>query len=319
MSQNTGLPRILVTGAAGFLGSRVVRQLTAMGCQVIALVRPRGNRERLADIGDTLCIVEGDFHRPAEWANALTDLRPPVLLHLAWHTEPGKYRGHTGNLADLTASLTLVQRAPTWGCIRIVGVGTCLEYDTRPGYLSEEVPLAPRCVYESSKAALYLAASAWARGSGVSFAWARLFYQFGPGEDVRRLVPSVVTALLAGRPVALTSGVQVRDYLHVDDVAAAIAQLALVKGVGPFNVGSGRPVSVRDLVRLVENEAGRTGLVHFGELPDPVDDPPFICATTARVRAATGWEPTRSLEAGIAETVGWWAKRGANSSNEALE
>jgi nucleoside-diphosphate-sugar epimerase len=213
-------------------------------------------------------------------------------------------------LTDLSASLLLLERARAWGCLRFVGVGTCLEYATDRGYLSEDVPLVPLCLYESSKASLYLTSAAWARNTGASLAWARLFYQFGPGEDLRRLVPSVVTALLANRPVAVTTGLQVRDYLHVDDVAAAIAQLAISDATGPFNVGSGRPVRVRDLVSELEHQIGRPGLILYGELPD-TDDPPFICANSRRLRAATGWQPSRTLEAGLAETIAWWTERRA--------
>ncbi len=258
-------------------------------------------------MGIHLDIVEGDFHKPTDWEDTLADLRPTGLVHLAWHAEPGNYRNHPGNLADLTASLRLFERAQAWGCDRFVGVGTCLEYAVDRGYLSEDVPLAPRCLYASAKASLYLAAAAWARATGASFAWARLFYQFGPGEDRRRLVPSVIGALLDNRPVALTAGFQVRDYLHVDDVATAIAQLAVTDASGPFNVGSGRPVRVRDLVEELETQIGRPGLIQYGELPDVHNDPPFICANSDHLRAAIGWQPSRTLEDGLAETIDWWA------------
>jgi nucleoside-diphosphate-sugar epimerase len=262
-------------------------------------------------------IVEGDFHHPAAWADQFAELRPTLLVHLAWHAEPGKYRNDPGNLVDLTASLRLFERAQGWGCVRFVGVGTCLEYATDRGYLGEDVPLDPRCLYSASKASLYLSAAAWARNSGASFAWARLFYQFGPGEDLRRLVPSVVTALLDNRPVALTSGFQVRDYLHVDDVAAAIAQLAINDVTGPFNIGSGRPVRVRDLVGELENQIGRRGLIQYGERPDAHEDPPFLCANTERLRAAIAWQPKRTLEEGLAETIAWWAERRTEMNSEA--
>jgi nucleoside-diphosphate-sugar epimerase len=285
----------------------VVRALVAQGCEVIALVRPSGSHTRLAELGAQVGIVEGDFHIPTEWEDQLGTPRPTGLVHLAWHAEPGNYRNHPGNLADLTASLRLFERANAWGCARFVGVGTCLEYATDRGYLSEDVPLAPHCLYESAKASLYLSASAWARTTGASFAWVRLFYQHGPGENPRRLVPSVVNALLANRPVALTAGWQVRDYLHVDDVAAAIAQLTISDATGPFNVGSGRPVRVRDVVDELESQIGRAGLIQYGELADARDDPAFICANTGRLRAATGWQPRRTLEAGLADTIAWWA------------
>lgn len=304
--------RIMITGATGFIGSRVVRGLLGEGCEVIALVRHTGSTERLQELAEVATIVRGDFHDPSTWERRLGELRPTAVVHLAWHTSPGQYRNDPGNLTDLTSSLRLLERAQNWGCSRFVGVGTCLEYDTRCGYLSESVPLAPTSLYASCKAALYFAASSWARNRGLSFAWARLFYQYGPGEDPRRLIPSVVNALLTGRQIALTSGMQVRDYLHVDDVASAITKLVLGRAQGAFNVGSGRPIRIRDLAKIVERQVGRHDLLRVGDLPDPEDEPPFICANNARLRENVEWEPALSLEQGIADTITWWAKRTSN-------
>ena len=311
--------RVMVTGATGFIGSRVVRQLVAEGCEVIALTRPGGSTERVEQLGAAVTIVPGDFHHPAAWERRLNDLRPDALVHLAWHTVPGQYRSHPGNVTDLTASLGLLERAQGWGCSRFVGIGTCLEYDPHSGFLSEDVPLVPTSLYASCKAALYLSASAWAHKRGLSFAWARLFYQFGPGENPRRLIPSVVIALLTGRPLALTSGQQVRDYLHVDDVADAISRLIFSDAQGAFNVGSGRPMRVRDLVNIVESQIGKHGLIRIGELPEPEDEPPFICANNARLRRAVDWQPAQTLEERLSNTISWWANRTSNTDIEGLQ
>ena len=88
----------------------------------------------------------------------------------------------------------------------------------------------------------------FAKARRRSLAGARLFYLFGPHEDPRRLVPSVTLALLSGRVAATTAGKQLRDFLHVDDVATALVTIAETRVSGPVNIASGRPVRVRDVV-----------------------------------------------------------------------
>lgn len=222
---------VLLTGATGFIGARIARALVNQRCDVVALVRPTSNRRRLAHLGDSIRLAEGDFHAPDDVECVVRGTTPDVLIHAAWRAT-GSYLADPGNIGDLQASLDLFERARVAGCRRIVGLGTCLEYDTRRGWLDESAPLAPASLYASAKAALYLATSAWARELNVSFAWPRLFNQYGPGEDPRRLVPSVAMALLAGRPVQVTRGDQVRDYLYVDDLADAVLTVGLSDLVG---------------------------------------------------------------------------------------
>ena len=93
--------------------------------------------------------------------------------------------------------------------------------------------------------------------TGMSTVWARLFYLYGPGEDPRRLVASIIRSLLRSESVAISPGEQVRDFLHVDDVAAAIAHIAEGELTGPVNVGSGIPVTVAHLARTVGRPSER--------------------------------------------------------------
>jgi nucleoside-diphosphate-sugar epimerase len=310
--QCEGVPKtrsVLLTGATGFIGSRIAQALVTQQCDVVALVRPSSDRRRLAHLADGIRLEEGDFHEPGEVERVVHRTSPDVLIHAAWHATPGAYLTDAGNIGDLQASLDLFQQARLAGCQRMLGIGTCFEYDSRRGWLDEQAPLRPTSLYASTKAALFLAASAWAREFDVSFAWARLFYQYGPGEDRRRLIPSVATCLLAGLPVQVTRGDQVRDYLYVDDVADAVANVALSELEGAVNVGSGVPVRVRDVIAAIERYLDRPGLVQVGARAEDPDDPPFICANSDRLQRQLGWRPTTSLEVGIAQTITWWSRQ----------
>lgn len=298
---------ILVTGAAGLVGSHLVRQLIAGGREVHAVVRPGGDRARLADVADRVHVIEGDLRVPATLAPALAAAAPASCIHAGWITEPGRYLASPENVALLHGSLQLIELLAAHGCRRIVGVGTCFEYDTATGAdaLAETSPLRPRALYGACKASLGVAFAELARARGMSGAWARVFYLHGPTEDERRLVPAVARALVRGVAAPVTDPAAVRDYLHVDDVAAALRAVEASAIEGPINVGSGEPVTLRTLLTTLAEIVGRPELLRFGAPPDadPAAAPMRICADNRRLRAETAWRPRFDLAAGLAHSV----------------
>lgn len=172
-----------MTGVGGFVGSHVARLLVREGCEVHALVRVTSDLWRVEDIRSHLQFVTGDL-REAATLDALAERRPEVCLHLGWVATPGTYLRAPENI-DLTAStLRLATRLAEAGCKRFVGVGTCFEYDTDAGYLSEGTRLAPAFPYSAAKAGAYLALQCLPEP--ISVAWARLFYLYGPYENEGR-------------------------------------------------------------------------------------------------------------------------------------
>jgi nucleoside-diphosphate-sugar epimerase len=182
-------------------------------------------------------------------------------------------------------------------------VGTCFEYDFDYGYLSETTPTRPASLYAAAKTSTRLLCEQMARQRGVSFIWLRPFYQYGPFEDPRRLVPHVIDTLLAGGEAAITRGTQVRDFLHVADVGSAIAAAATSSLTGAVNVGSGQPITVREIVHTIGELIGGPVRIKFGARPDNPTDPPFICANTQKLLAGTTWTPRFDLRSGIADTI----------------
>ena len=174
-------------------------------------------------------------------------------------------------------------------------------------FLREDGPTRPRTLYAASKLALKLLAEQLAAAAGLDLTWARLFYLYGPDEDERRLVPALIRALLRGEPFPATKGEQVRDYLHVEDAAAALWALVERRVAGTVNVASGVPVTMRQVMETVGELVGRTDLIRFGALPYREWEPPFICGDNRRLRHEAGWAPRYpTLRAGLAPTVEWW-------------
>ena len=148
--------------------------------------------------------------------------------------------------------------------------GTCAEYDWTQGLCQEGVtPERPTTLYGVCKKAMHDITMAFAAREGFSAAWGRVFFLYGPGEYKERLVPSVVRALLEGREAQCTHGKQVRDFLHVEDVARAFVSILASDVTGAVNIGSGEPLALRDLVMTVAKAVGREDLVRLGVPPGP--------------------------------------------------
>jgi nucleoside-diphosphate-sugar epimerase len=303
--------KILVTGANGFVGAAVVRALVGAGDNVIGLVRAESDRRRLAGI-EGARFVEGDI-TTEEGRRAAAAVGAEACVHTAWYVAPRLYLAAYENLEMQTATLQLARCLFAARCRRFVGVGTCFEYDTDAGYLSEKTPLAPAHLYSAIKAGTYLALRQLAALGGATLAWARLFYMYGPDEPPGRLVPAIARALLRGEEATSSPGHQVRDFLHIDDVGSALAAVAKADVVDAVNVGSGEPVTVGHIVRLLGELSGRPELVRLGAVPYGARDPMFVCADNSKLRAHTDWKPRWELAGGLADAVRFWRGEASNA------
>lgn len=295
--------RVLITGAGGFIGRACLAPLAERGYEIhgvtrSAVVSSPETRWHSVDLLDT------------EAVDALVaEVRPTHLLHLAWVTEPGRYQRSAENFRWVRASLALLEGFARNGGERCVGAGSCAEYDSRLGVCSERTTaLAPTSPYGVCKHALQLMLRSFSEFTGISSAWGRVFSLYGPHEHPQRLVPSLARAILAGEEAPCTVGDQVRDYLHVEDVAAAFVALVDSAASGSFNIASGDGVPVRELARMIGEACGRPDLVRLGGLPARPDDPAELVGDASRLHAETGWKPRWGLCEGIESTVRWWAE-----------
>jgi nucleoside-diphosphate-sugar epimerase len=166
--------------------------------------------------------------------------------------------------------------------------------------------LRPATLYGAAKHATHAVARAYAREVGGDVAWGRVFFLYGPGENRQRLVPSVALALLAGREALTTDGSQIRDFMHVDDVARAFVALMDSGVAGAVNLASGEGVAVRDVITAIGEIVGRPDLVRLGALPRPAEEPRSLVADVGRLQQEVRFRPRITLAEGIAETVTWW-------------
>jgi len=211
---------------------------------------------------------------PDWWSRVCEGAR--IVIHVAWYAEPGEYLQSDKNLDCLAGTLQLAKGCATAGVKRFVGIGTCFEYDFTKERLSVDTPLRPLTPYAGAKAAAFMSLSKWLPTNGVEFAWCRLFYLYGEGEDPRRLVPYLHARLERGEPVELTKGNQIRDFMDVREAGRRIVDVALGDAQGPINICSGTPITIRQLAEQIAEQYGRSDLLQFGARPDNPIEPPCI-------------------------------------------
>jgi len=301
------VPRILLTGATGFIGRHCIEPLRSSGWQVLAVT---------SAAVDELPAAEGlSWHRadlldPRAPAELIAQTRPDALLHLAWHLAASSVE----NYRWARASLQLLMAFAEAGGRRAVLAGSCAEYDwLQEQPLDEQSRRRPATDYGISKNALGELVEGYRTILGLSAAWARVFFLYGPGEAETRLVASVIRALLAGEPARSTHGNQLRDYLYVEDVAGALVKLVDSELEGAINIASGRSVRLRDLIAEVATQLDRQQLVELGAIAAHEHEAPEVSADVTRLRRELDWQPAFDHRQGIARSIAWWRRQMAEA------
>jgi len=295
------MTRVLVTGATGFIGRYVVPQLRAGGYEVVAVGRQPG-----AGVGPGETWIAADLLDPDDCRRVTAEARAESLLHLAWYAKHGTFWFAQDNFAWTRATLALLEGFRIHGGRRAVLAGTCAEYDWSYGYCVEDAtPIRPRSVYGTCKDATRRLAEAFCTTNQIELAWARIFFPYGPGEPAQRLIPSVVRALLLNEPVDCSHGRHYRDFLHVEDVATALVALVRENAAsGTFNVSSGEPTRISDLVMRCVAKLRPDAAPRFGAVEVPPDDPPLLVGDNRKLRAL-GWNPSIAIDEGLERTTVW--------------
>jgi nucleoside-diphosphate-sugar epimerase len=279
---------VLVTGAGGFVGARLVHMLNAMGVRATPWTRKNGDLRDAQTVRKTLEVVR------------------PAIMEGDWSTAVDEV-SMINNLADSMEAHA-----------RLIHCGSMSEYGYS-GLLSETSPRRARSVYGFGKAISCDRALAYALDSGKDIRVARLFSVYGPGEAKRRLVPHLVEHLSQGIPVPLGDGGQMRDFVHVDDVCDRL--IAISQQENPtyrvFNIGTGVAVSVKHVAECVADmlSASRK-LLEFGEMPPRSIDEQAMFADTRRL-ALLGAVPnqywTESAENPATAYVSWLCEAAARN------
>lgn len=281
--------RVLVTGSGGFIGRHAVAHLTRRGYEVHGVHRHSspapGTISHRVDLLDAVQIRE-----------VTERVRATHLVHFAWYAEHGKFWDSPRNIEWMKASETLFKEFVAHGGRRAVFAGTCAEYDWSYSHLQEDkTPSNPGTLYGQCKNELRQKVEK----TGISIAWGRIFFIYGPGEDPRRFIPSILNPLLNKQPAIVKHGSHVRDFMHCEDVAAAFAAIMDSQLNGIVNVASGEPKSLGEIAKIIAELTDGQSLLEIQDFPASPDNPPVLTADVAKLRSI-GFNPIYCLRDGLA-------------------
>jgi CDP-glucose 4,6-dehydratase len=314
---------VLVTGAHGMLGGWLVKALLARGDRVTVLKRDDVPSALLTleGVEQRTSVVHGDLTDPGLIDRAIGEHEVDTVFHLAAQTIVGTASRSPMSTweSNVRGTYLLMEACRTQGVQRVVVASSDKAYgahDELP--YTEDMALQPRFPYDVSKAATDLIARSYWHTYGVPTAVTRFANIYGGGDrNPSRLVPEAIAAALAGRaPVIRSDGSPERDFLYVEDAAAAYLVIADALDAGPargeaFNAGGDAPHSVLEVVALVcalagtqvEPDVRGSGSPH-GEI-----DRQYVDST--RLREMTGWRPAVGLEEGLQRAIAWYRRYGS--------
>lgn len=263
--------KIAVSGASGFVGRHVLQKLSAeQDVQVVAMSR---------GAPDASWLPEGMAHAAIDLESPPADAfarlgQPDALIHLAWSGLPNYLSKHHFE-TELPRQYAFLRQLVDDGLRTLVCAGTCFEYGMQSGALDESMPVEPTNPYGFAKDALRREMQFLAADQNFALTWARLFYMYGEGQAPNSLYSQFLAAGARGdAEFRMSGGEQLRDFLHVRDVARSLVALAR-KGVaaGIVNVCSGAPTSVRSLVEGWRESHGTSMKLALGHYPYPTYEP----------------------------------------------
>jgi nucleoside-diphosphate-sugar epimerase len=300
--------RILITGASGFIGACLTRDLIASGHEVHVTLRAQSSRGRLAALEGQFVEHQADLRDLAAVRRAVEASRPEVIYHLAAHGALYQQQDRAAILAsNLLGTCNLLDALDKREYRMLVQAGSSSEYGHKSDAMREDDRLEPRTDYAVSKAAATMLCQAAAR-QGRPVTTVRVFSAYGPWEDPSRLVPYVMDCCLQGETPRVTSGRQPRDFIYVEDCIELLkcaARLPAVSGQ-VLHAGSGRQQTVREMVETIIGVCGqRQTTAQYGSEPARPDEPETWVASIDRTVELTGWRPRHDLRSGIERTWAW--------------
>ena len=292
--------RLLVTGATGFIGWHLCRELVGLGAEVHALARgattvnvPAGCKVWAVDMADVEALRQ-----------AMGVVRPDTVFHLASVVDARQDRGLVLPLlhSNLVAAIHLALVCEELGCGHIVAVGSSEEP------VNHEVETAPMSPYAAAKASATVYFRMFHRVFGLPVVILRPFLTYGPRQASRtKLIPYTISMLLRGESPKLGSGRRVCDFIFVADVVRGLLKAGLTDNVfgRTLDLGTGVGTSVREVIELLVGLSGSRARPNFGALPDRLGEHAQV-ADNAATRRLLGWEPRWSLRKGLAATIEWY-------------
>jgi dTDP-glucose 4,6-dehydratase len=300
--------RLLVTGAAGFIGTHLCEHLIGNGHRVVALDNfSSSDPARLDRLprGDGFQLLTGDVTAPPKISGSLDG-----ILHLATSADPARFRTHPVEIARTAAlgTAAMLDLARAHQCRFLLASSDCVygspsEHPQTEASVGTLDPVGARSAYDEGKRFAESLTMAYHRQWGVDVVVARIFHSYGEGmPQDGRLIPTYIANARRGAPlVVMGTGEQTRSFCYISDLVDGILALFLSDYHGPVNLGNPREISVLALARMIIRVTGSSSAIEFA--PAMKGDRQARCPDISLAAALLGWRPKISLEDGLRRTI----------------
>jgi nucleoside-diphosphate-sugar epimerase len=306
--------RILVTGATGFIGSFLVKELIRRGHKVGIIKRSSSSTWRINDIINQLFVFNVDLSDTQEVNIALNAFKPKVVFHLA------TYYAVEHNLPEIPemvktnvlGTINLLEASKASSVKLFSNTSSCFVYKEKTVRLRETDELNPVNLYAATKLQAEQACTFYTKKNEFKLVTFRLFPPYGFADSERKLIPYIIRNYLEGKPPDLTTGLQKWDFINVQDVVDAYLMLLSFHDFGQnheiFNIGTGTATSIKDVATIIGRILNSDITPNWGKVPHRKNDVQYLCANIDKAKVCLGWQPKISLEEGLASTINWYRK-----------
>jgi len=294
--------RVFITGGTGFIGKYVVNQLEKKSFNILLLTR--ASKENFSSIikSKKVNIVSGNLSDINKWKNTLIQFKPDATIHLAWEGIPDY--GIKTSIKNLKYGLNLFEELAEIGCKKIICTGSCWEYGQNQGKISEDLPAKSLNAFTAAKNALHLLGKEIAKENNMQFIWTRLFYVYGPGQRENSLIPYIIKCVKEGKKSKIKTPNAKNDFIYVEDVARAIvAILEKCKQSTFYNIGSGHPTSIQDIIKIVYDKLNLQYKPKDNIFNTKNVYSDNFWADISKIKKELGWGPKIGIHEGIKKMI----------------
>lgn len=272
---------IFVTGASGFIGSYLVKELINCGHQILCLKRITSNLYRIEDCGGKINWV----NTKDNWMDKFRDFNPEIVFNLAWDGVSSADRViWNKQIGNVQFQQTLLDLSLECKVRKFIGVGSQSEYGDFEGTIDENYPTAPKTAYAATKLACLDILRSFCDINNMEWYWFRVFPQFGPMESGTWLIPSLIKSMCTQDHMDLTPGEQQLPYLYVGECAKAIASpINAGDKSGIYNICADNPLPLKTIVSTIRDKVNPSFQLNFGAMPYRFGQSMYMCGNTKKL------------------------------------
>lgn len=301
---------VLITGGAGFIGTNLIKKLITLNCDINLVLKKTTDLWRIKDVLDKIKIYHADLLNKDVLIKIIHKINPVFIIHLATYSN---YRNQSDaeqmTKTNIEGTLNLLIASKNINYKTFINAGSSSEYGIKEKPMSENDILEPISFYAATKASITLLCQVFAREYQKPIVTLRPFSVYGPREDEKRFIPTIMKAVIENKTIKLTKDSQRRDFIYIDDIVDIYIKTIFQgeKLTGQIlNMGTGLEYTNDEVVKILFRITGKKVKIEKGAFPKRLWDTPHWVADISKTKKILNWKPKFSLQDGLKKTYEWY-------------